>query len=70
MDFNTWDKLTMLKFSRENPHSLRIGQFYSNQLAVDNLYLYRKLPSDIDPYYYSIRFPSFIEWLRENWELI
>jgi hypothetical protein len=66
MMFHEWDRQTMKLWS-EDPQYQRLGQFYMNKLGEYNLELYRKVPEDIDPYYVTTRFPSFINWLAENW---
>ena len=58
----------MLKYGRNNPHNLRLGQFYANELSTHNLELSRKVPSDVDPYYLTTRLPDFLKWVSENWQ--
>ena len=68
MNFYQWDKNVMLKYGRNNPHNLRLGQLYVNELSAHNLELFRKVPSDIDPYYLTSRLPDFLRWVSENWQ--
>ena len=66
MMFHLWDRQTM-KLWGKDPKGMRLGQFYMNELAKYNLDLYRSVPDDIDPFYFTTRFPDFIRWLAENW---
>ena len=68
MNFYQWDKNVMLKYGRDNPHNLRLGQLYTNELSAHNLELFRKVPSDIDPYYFTSRLPDFLQWVSGNWQ--
>ena len=66
MMFHMWDRQTMELWGKD-PKGMRLGQFYMNELSKYNLDLYCSVPDDIDPFYFTNRFPDFIRWLAENW---
>jgi hypothetical protein len=52
---------------RLNNHGQRMGQFFMNELSKVDLYLYRSIPADIDPFHNDKMLDSCVDWVSDRW---